>query len=126
MNYRVALTRLKITPVIGSGEPSVLEGVAKPKRDHWDIAVLRLKLGTSDLQIKSHLQAKGIEVKEVYIIPSKIKGTVSAKVRVALEHKNRALDAAIWPTHTSISSWITKSKSALKIDAATRLVAARS
>ena len=110
----------------GSGEASILEGVAKQKRDHWDIAILRLKTGTSQDLVRTHLLSKAIEVKEVFIIPSKIKGTVSAKVRVALEDKDRALDPANWPPHTCISSWINKSKNARKNDATAQQVAATS
>ena len=76
--------------------------------------------GTSIDKVKSYLQGKGIEVKEVFLIPSKFKGTVSAKVRVALEHKDRALDANTWPPHVRISSWINKSKAARKDDAVQR------
>ena len=105
----------------GTGESSVLEGVPKQKNDWWDVAVLRLKEGsTSPDKVKSYLQSKNIEVKEVFVFPSKIKGTVSAKVRVALEHKDRALDPAIWPQHLRISSWIKQSKSTRKNDAGNR------
>ena len=98
----------------GTGESSILEGVAKSKRDYWEVAVLRCKLGTSPEKIKFHLQSKNIEVKEVFVFPSKIKDTVSAKVRVAIEHKDRALDAANWPQHLRISSWTNQSKSTKK------------
>ena len=99
----------------GSGDSSTLEGVAKPKRDWWDIAVLYLKEGsTTEDKIRSHLHSKNIEVKEVFVFPSKIKGTVSAKVRVALAHKDRALDAAIWPQNLRISSWTNQSKASRK------------
>ena len=107
----------------GSGESSTLEGVAKPKRDFWEIAVSRLKEGTTEDKVKSHLHGKGIEVKEAFVFPSKIKGTVSAKIRVELAHKGRALDPANWPPHLRISSWINKPKAARKNDAATRTAA---
>ena len=111
----------KIVPVTGSGGNSTLEGVPKTKKDYWEVCCSRLKEeGTSIEKIKSHLQGQGIEVKEVFVIPSKFKGTVSAKVRVALEHKERALDANTWPNHVRISSWINKSKSARKDDAVRR------
>ena len=107
----------KIVPVTGSAESLTLEGVPKPKRDYWEVCASRLKEeGTTSEKAKSHLQGKGIEVKEVFIIPSKFKGTVSAKMRVALEHKEWALDATTWPPHVPISSWINKSKSARKDD----------
>ena len=110
----------KIVPVTGSGEPSVLEGVAKPKRDFWEIAVSRLREGTTEDKVKTHLERQGITVREAFVFPSKIKGTVAAKVRVALEHKDRALDAGSWPPHLRISSWTNKSKAARRNDAAVR------
>ena len=113
----------KIVPVTGSGESSVLEGVAKPKRNFWELSLSRLKIGSSSDCIKAHLHSKNIEVKDVFVFPSKIKGTVSAKVRVALEHKDRALDAANWPPHLRISSWTNKSKTARNNDAANQQVA---
>ena len=106
--------RKNIVPVTGSGQSSTLAGVAKPQRHYWEIAVLRLSPDCSEDKIKVHLQSKGIEVKEAFVFPSKIKGTVSAKVRVAIEHKDRALDAATWPPHLRISSWTNQSKATRK------------
>ena len=92
-----------------------------------EVAVLRLKEGsTTPDKVKFYLQSKNIEVKEVFVFPSKIKGTVSAKVRVALEHKDRALDPAIWPQHLRISSWINQSKATRKNDAGNRPTAPES
>ena len=80
-----------------------------------EVAVLRLKEGsTTPDKVKFYLQSKNIEVKEVFVFPSKIKATVSAKVRVAIEHKDHALDPAIWPHHLRISSWINQSKASRK------------
>ena len=101
----------------GSGDSSVLEGVAKTKRDFWELSLSRIKEGTSSDRIRTHLHSKGIEVKEVFVFRSKIKGTASAKVRVALEHKERALDPSNWPPHLRISSWTNKAKTARKNDA---------
>ena len=70
--------------------------------------------------MKTHLHGKGIEVREVFVFPSKIKGTVAAKVRVNLEHKDRALAADTWPPHLRISSWTNKSKAERKNDAVRR------
>ena len=92
------------------GESSAIEAVIKPKRDYWEISVSRLKDNTSSEKVKTHLQSKGIEVKEVFVFPSKNKGTVSAKVRVDIAHKDRALDPANWPPGLRIASWIHKSK----------------
>lgn len=98
-------------PVSGSGVASVLEGVPKAKRDYWDISISRLKEGATEEKVKTHLQSQGIEVKEVFVFPSKIKGTVAAKVRVAIEHKDRILNGDLWPNGLQISSWMYKPKS---------------
>ena len=96
--------------MVGSGQSSVLESVQKPKRDFWEVAVSRLKDDTTVERIKSHCHGKGIEVKDIFLIPSKNKGTISAKVRVDLAHKDRALDANNWPSGLRISSWLYKPK----------------
>ena len=97
----------KKTPaVLGKESGGVLEGVAPFVRCHWDIAVNRLKdTVTSDL-VRSHLQSKGIEVKDVWLLTSGIKGTKTAKVRVAREHKDRVKDENLWPIHCKIRDWI--------------------
>ena len=112
--------RKNIVPVTGSGEASVLEGVAKPKRDYWEIAVTRLKEGTTVETIKTHCQNKGFQATEVFVFPSKIKGTVTAKVRVSLEHKELALSGISWPNHIRVSSWTNKSKSVKQNETAKR------
>ena len=109
--------RKNIIPVTGSGEASVLEGVAKPKRDYWEIAVTRLKEGTTVDSVKTHCQNKGFAAKEVFVFPSKIKGTVTAKIRVSLEHKVLALSGVSWPSHIRVSSWTNKSKASKQNDA---------
>ena len=106
--------RKKILPVIGTGASSALEGVAPAKRDFWEISVSRLKEDTTGDKVKSFLQTHGIEVKDVFVFSSKIKGTVAAKVRVALEHKQRVKESSLWPPHVRVQDWIYRPKSAQK------------
>ena len=104
-----ARNQRNVTTVKGSavkGVDSELEGVAPYVRDYWEISVTRLAETTTADQIKSHLHKKGIEVKDVFILSSKIKGTKSAKVRVLVEHKSRVKAPEIWPTHCRVSDWI--------------------
>ena len=109
-----------IIPVIGTGATSSLEGVAPPKkRDYWEISVSRLAEGTTSDKLKTYLHGKGIEVRETFVFPSKIKGTVAARVRVVLEQKARALDPSNWPPHIRVQSWIQKRRTEKKNDAAT-------
>ena len=102
---------------------SGLEGVTPAKRDFWEVSVSRIKEGTSSEKIKFYLQSKNIEVKEVFVFASKIKGTVLAKVKVAIKHKERVLSAETWPKDIRVASWIYKSKNAKKNDAAEQRLA---
>ena len=91
--------------VVHSGDDG-LEGVAPFIRDYWDISVSRLKESTTADKVKTHLHKFGIEVKDVFILTSKIRGTKAAKVRVALEQKDRVKSADIWPQHCKVADWI--------------------
>ena len=99
----------------GTGAPSTLEGVAPPKkRDFWEISVSRLTEGTTADKVKTYLQGKGVEVRETFVFPSKIRGTVAARVRVDLDHKAKVLDPSTWPPHIRVQSWIQKRRTEKK------------
>ena len=109
-----------IVPFVGTGAASGLEGVAPVKRDYWDIAIQRLNAkSTSETSIKSHFASKNIEVREIHIYPSSRKGCVTARVRVALKHKELALNPDNFGPFIQVSSWTGRSKSARKNDAIT-------
>ena len=97
--------------VIGKENSSGLKGVAPVTRDFWDLSVSRLAESTTDDQVKRHLQSHGIEVKEVFVFASKIRGTKAAKVRVSIEHRDKAKDGELWPLHCRVQDWIYKAKS---------------
>ena len=101
-------------PVVGNCAATTLEGVAPIKRDFWEVSVSRLKEDTSQEKLKTHIQSQGIEVRDVFVFPSKIKGTVSAKVRVDLAHRDRVKEQSIWPNHVRVQDWIYRPKSARK------------
>ena len=65
----------------------------------------RLEETTTDDAVRRHLHSAGIEVKEIWMLTSKIKGTKTAKIRVAKEHRERAKDAKLWPIHCQIRDW---------------------
>ena len=110
--------RRNIVPAVGTGAATGLEGVPSVKRDHWDIALQRLNASTTtELNVKSHLEERNIEVKEVHLFPSKRKGSVTARVRVALKDKQSALNPSNFGPFIQVSSWTIKSKSARKNDA---------
>ena len=83
-----------------------MEGVAPYVKDYWEISVSRLKETATADKVKTHLHKHGIEVRDVFILSSKIRGTKAAKVRVALEQKDRFKNAEIWPTHCHVADWI--------------------
>ena len=62
------------------------------------------------IKLRHIFREKGSKSKKSLFFASQIKGTVSAKVQVPIEHKERALDAATWPPNLRISSWQTKQK----------------
>ena len=85
------------------------------KRDYWDIALQRLNANTTtEANVKSHLLSKQVEVREVHLYPSKRKGCVTARVRVALKDKALALDSCSFGPFIQVSSWTLKTKSVQK------------
>ena len=88
------------------GQDDDLEGVAPFVRDFWDISVSRLRETVTADKVKTHLHKHGIEVKDVFILSSKIKGTKAAKVRVALEQRDRVKSPEIWPQHCKVADWV--------------------
>ena len=108
-NLVTARNKKRIIPVIGQvpkKDDDDIEGVPPPARDFWDISVSRLKETVTADKVRSHLHKFGIEVKDVFLLSSKIQGTKSAKVRVAREHKDRAKSPEIWPLHCKIADWV--------------------
>ena len=81
-------------------------------RNYWDLSVSRLADSTTEDQVKRHLQSHGIEVKEVFVFASKIRGTKAAKVCVSIEHRDKAKDGELWPLYCRVQDWIYKDRSA--------------
>ena len=95
-NLVTARKKKKIAPVTGQAvknNDDDLEGVPPTVRDFWDLSVSRLSETATSDKVITHLQKHGIEVRDVFILSSKIRGTKSAKVRVAREHRDRAKSA---------------------------------
>ena len=93
------------TKITGSNESTGLKGVAKQTRDYWQFSVNRLDESTTEEAVRRHLHQQGIEVKEIWMLKSQIKGTRTAKIRVAREHKERATSGKIWPLHCQVRDW---------------------
>ena len=83
-----------------------LKGVPNASRDYWQFSVSRLEDKTTDDAVKRHLQAAGIEVRDVWMLTSKVKGARTAKIRVAKEHKEKAKNPSLWPIHCRIRDWV--------------------
>ena len=60
---------------------------------------------TTDDEVRRHLQKEGIEVRDVWMLRSNIKGTKTAKIKVARAHRQRAQAASLWPEHSRIRDW---------------------
>ena len=104
----------KIVPIVGSGAASTIEGVAPLKRDFWELSVSRLKEDTTADKLRAHLHSHHIEVQDVFVFPSKVKGTIATKVRVDLQHRDQAKNQDIWLENIRVQDWIYKPKSARK------------
>ena len=88
------LQQRNIKAVVGSNkEVSSLVGVERRRRDTWDIYVGNLKEDVTELRIVEYLKDKGVEGKMCFLLPSRIQGTRSARVRVPLEFKNIVLES---------------------------------
>ena len=98
----------KAETVVGNREDGELLGVAPRVKDFFDLFVSNLTETITDFQLKTYLQGHAVEVKDVWLLNSKKKGTKSAKVRIAIEHRNKAKDAGIWPKHIHIKDWVRK------------------
>ena len=100
----------KISSVVGKRQGGILEGVAPLTRDYVEVFVSRLSESSTIDKVKCHLHDHGIEVKDVFLLNSKRKGTKSAKVRVALEHRDKVKDENVWPLHCRVQDWVPSSK----------------
>ena len=91
--------------VIGTNETSGLKGVPPRSKSHWTFSVTRLDDHTTIDLVRRHLHQSGIEVIDVWLLNSQVKGTKTAKIKVAKEHRERAKNASIWPLHCRIKDW---------------------
>ena len=71
-----------------------------------------LEKNTTENDVRRHLQKEGVEVREIWMLESKFKGTSTAKIRVAKEHRFKATNPSIWPIHCRIRDWDFQAKKA--------------
>ena len=93
------------TAATGTNSIACLKGVPPMSQQFAQFAVYRLQEQTTPDDVRKHLHKEGIEVKDVWMLGSIIKGTKTAKVRVAREHEKRAKNPSIWPIHCQIRDW---------------------
>ena len=100
--------QMLISTIVGNKVGGDLEGVAPRVKDSWDLFISNLSEKVTDFQLKTYLQGHAMEVKDVWLLNSKKKGTKSAKVRIAIEHRNKAKEPEIWPRYTRVQDWVRK------------------
>ena len=89
----------------GTNSKATLKGVPPISRHTAQFAVYRFEETTKAEDIRQHLHKEGIEVKDVWMLGSTIKGTKTAKIRVDREHEKKAKNPSIWPIHCHIRDW---------------------
>ena len=52
---------------------------------------------SSKEDIEGYLSENGVQPIHLFLLNSKVKDTVSARIRVCLEDKQKVLDPSIWP-----------------------------
>ena len=64
------------------------------------------------LRIVEYLKDKGVQEKvcSLFLLPSRIRGIRSARVRVPLEFKNIVLESNSWPEDIRVRSWVFRPK----------------
>ena len=54
--------------------------------------------------------SKLFPVKKEYLVIVKVRDTISGRVRIPLEAKQKVLDPAFWPLNIKVRSWIPRPK----------------
>ena len=97
--------KTKKPAVVGTDHEGGLKGVAPSSLHFAQFSVTYLDESTTIDEIRRHLHTKGIEVKQIWLLNSKVKGAKTAKVRVEKEQEMRAKNPAIWPLHSRVRDW---------------------
>ena len=117
---------VKKPAIKGTNNESGLKGVPPQSKIWYQFSVTRLDVTTSQDDVRRHLHQSGIEVKEIWLLNSQLKGTKTAKVRVSIEHRERAKNPALWPLYSRISDWDFSRPRKGKVEGAAATVADRS
>lgn len=111
-NLARALKNKKVTSVTGKNMSTSLKVVKPEVKDFWDLSVMRLSPETTGDLLKTTLQSHHIEVKDVSVFDSRIKGCKLANVRISIEHRDKAKHEEIWPEFVRVHDWVYKPRKA--------------
>ena len=97
--------RPKKPAVVETDNEGGLRGVAPRSHSFHQFSITYLNENTTCDEIRRHLHTKGVEVRQIWLLNSNVKGTKTAKIRVEKEQEMRAKNPAIWPLHSRIRDW---------------------
>ena len=104
-----SLKRRKVTALVGAKkETGRLMGVERKARDTWDVYVGNLVDSVTETHVVEYTKRNGVEVRSCYMLKSKIYGTNSARIKVAIQDKDKILDSRFWPENVRVRSWVFK------------------
>lgn len=106
------LKRRKIETLRGKRESLTLKlrGV-ETRKPHWDIYVGNLEEDITKETIQEYLLEGGVTALQVFMLKSKVRNTVSARIRVCLEDRDKVLKAEFWPMFVKVRSWVFQPRS---------------
>ena len=101
------LKRRKIETLQGKREtPNLnLRGV-ETRKATWDIYLGNLSEGSKKEIIQDYLFEGGVTALQVFMLQSKVKDTVNARVRIPVEDKEKVLKSEFWPLFVKVRSWV--------------------
>ena len=107
------LRQRKIKTFLGQKKQSGTEGkclrtVVRKKRDYWDVYVGSLADDTTKLEIEGFLGENGVDVMQCWLLGSKIQSSLSARVRIPIQDREKVLDEEFWPEGVRVRSWVMK------------------
>ena len=62
----------------------------------------------TETHVVEYTKRNGVEVRSCYMLKSKIYGTNSARIKVAIQDKDKILDSSFWPENVRVRSWVFK------------------
>ena len=78
-----------------------LKGV-ESRRAYWDIFVGNVKKDSSKEDIEGYLSKNAVQPIHLFLLNSKVKDPISARIRVCLEDKQKVLDPSFWPLYVKV------------------------